>query len=176
MVLEFVKSLTFDDFFAGLKGITATNKVLSYGYGFEPVRDDDGNYLESKKSYGSTTSMKLTAGEPCVVSFQYFSNGYSDSWDDYKFTVKNGSKPLLTAYNESEWKTFSTVLQKGDELTLSFSGSNYYNVKLKNFTVSPVYTISLNITGAENYTAVLRDAKGTAITGTDGEMLTGTLI
>ena len=163
--LEFVKSLTFDDFFAGLDGITAENGTR---YGFEPVRAADGNYLESKKSYGTTT-MKLTAGKPCVVSFQYFSKGYESSYSSYEFTVKNGSKTLLTAYDESEWKTFSTVLQKGDELTLSFSGSSYYNVKLKNFTVFPVYTISLNVTGAEDYTAVLQDSDGTAITGTDGK-------
>ena len=161
--LEFVKSLTFDDFFAGLDGITAENGTQ---YGFEPVRDADGNYLESKKSYGTTT-MKLTAGKPCVVSFQYFSKGYESSYSSYEFTVKNGSKTLLTAYDESEWKTFSTVLQKGDELTLSFSGSSYYNVKLKNFTVSPVYTISLNVTGAEDCTVALQDASGAAITGTD---------
>ena len=163
--LEFVKSLTFDDFFAGLDGITAENGTR---YGFEPVRDADGNYLESKKSYGTTT-MKLTAGNPCVVSFQYFSKGYESSYSSYEFTVKNGSKTLLTAYDESEWKTFSTVLQKGDELTLSFSGSSYYNVKLKNFTVSPVYTISLNVTGAEDCKVVLQDASGAAITGTDGK-------
>lgn len=163
--LEFVKSLTFDDFFAGLDGITAENGTR---YGFEPVRAADGNYLESKKSYGTTT-MKLTAGAPCVVSFQYFSNGYESSYSSYEFTVKNGSKTLLTAYDESEWKTFSTVLQKGDELTLSFSGSSYYSVKLKNFTVSPVYTISLNVTGAEDCTVALQDTSGAAITGTDGK-------
>lgn len=164
--LEFVKSLTFDDFFAGLDGITAGNGTR---YGFEPVRAAGGNYLESKKSYGTTT-MKLTAGKPCVVSFQYFSNGYESSYSSsYEFTVKNGSKTLLTAYDESEWKTFSTVLQKGDKLTLSFSGSSYYNVKLKNFTVSPVYTISLNVTGAKDSTVVLQDASGAAITGVDGK-------
>lgn len=163
--LEFVKSLTFDDFFADLDGITAENGTR---YGFEPVRNAGGNYLESKKSYGTTT-MKLTAGKPCVVSFQYFSNGYKDYWDEYGFTVKNGSKTLLTAYDESEWKTFSTVLKKGDELTLSFSGSDSYNVKLKDFTVSPVYTISLNVTGAEDCTVILQDASGAAITGTDGK-------
>lgn len=163
--LEFVKSLTFDDFFADLDGITAENGTR---YGFEPVRNAGGNYLESKKSYGTTT-MKLTAGKPCVVSFQYFSNGYKDYWDEYGFTVKNGSKTLLAAYDESEWKTFSTVLKKGDELTLSFSGSDSYNVKLKDFTVSPVYTVSLNVTGAEDCTVVLQDASGAAITGTDGK-------
>ena len=164
--LEFVKSLTFDDFFAGLDGITAENGTR---YGFEPVRDADGNYLESKKSYGSTTTMKLTVGAPRVVSFQYFSNGYESYYSSYKFTVKNGSKTLLTAYDESEWKTFSTVLKKGDELTLSFSGSDSYNVKLKNFTVSPVYTVSLNVTGAEDCTVALQNASGAAITGTDGK-------
>ena len=164
--LEFVKSLTFDDFFAGLDGITAENGTR---YGFEPVRAADGNYLESKKSYGSTTTMKLTVGAPRVVSFQYFSNGYESYYSSYKFTVKNGSKTLLTAYDESEWKTFSTVLKKGDELTLSFSGSDSYNVKLKDFTVSPVYTISLNVTGAEDCTVILQDASGAAITGTDGK-------
>lgn len=163
--LEFVKSLTFDDFFAGLDGITAENGTR---YGFEPVRAAGRNYLESKKSYGTTT-MKLTAGKPCVVSFQYFSNGYESSYSSYEFTVKNGSKTLLTAYDESEWKTFSTVLQKGDKLTLSFSGSSYYSVKLKNFTVSPVYTISLNVTGAKDSTVVLQDASGAAITGVDGK-------
>lgn len=163
--LEFVKSLTFDDFFAGLDGITAENGTR---YGFEPVRAAGGNYLESKKSYGTTT-MKLTAGKPCVVSFQYFSNGYESSYSSYEFTVKNESKTLLTAYDESEWKTFSTVLQKGNKLTLSFSGSSYYSVKLKNFTVSPVYTVSLNVTGAEDCTVVLQDASGAAITGTDGK-------
>ena len=164
--LEFVKSLTFDDFFAGLDGITAENGTR---YGFEPVRAAGGNYLESKKSYGSTTTMKLTVGAPCVVSFQYFSNGYESYYSSYKFTVKNGSKTLLTAYDESEWKTFSTVLKKGDELTLSFSGSDSYNVKLKDFTVSPVYTVSLNVTGAEDCKVVLQDASGAAITGTDGK-------
>lgn len=164
--LEFVKSLTFNDFFAGLDGITAENGTR---YGFEPVRAAGGNYLESKKSYGSTTTMKLTVGAPCVVSFQYFSNGYESYYSSYKFTVKNGSKTLLTAYDESEWKTFSTVLKKGDELTLSFSGSDSYNVKLKDFTVSPVYTISLNVTGAEDCTVILQDASGAAITGTDGK-------
>lgn len=56
--LEFVKSLTFNDFFAGLDGITAENGTR---YGFEPVRAAGGNYLESnRRSYGAT-SLTLTA-------------------------------------------------------------------------------------------------------------------
>ena len=66
--LEFVKSLTFDDFFADLDGITAENGTR---YGFEPVRAAGGNYLESnRRSYG-TTSLTLTATESRLVSFQY---------------------------------------------------------------------------------------------------------
>lgn len=58
----------------------------------------------------------------------------------------------------------------GDVLTLTYKGygENSY-VDLKNFTVSPVYTVSLNVTGAEDCTVALQDASGAAITGTDGK-------
>lgn len=86
--LEFVKSLTFDDFFAGLDGITAENGTR---YGFEPVRAAGGNYLESnRRSYG-TTSLTLTATESRLVSFRYLAKGYEDNWDEDNsafFTVK----------------------------------------------------------------------------------------
>lgn len=86
--LEFVKSLTFDDFFADLDGITAENGTR---YGFEPVRAAGGNYLESnRRSYG-TTSLTLTATESRLVSFQYLAKGNKAdySWDDDSaFSVK----------------------------------------------------------------------------------------
>jgi peptidoglycan-binding lysin domain protein len=70
--LEFVKSLTFNDFFAGLDGITAENGTR---YGFEPVRAAGGNYLESnRRSYGAT-SLTLTATESRLVSFRYLAKG-----------------------------------------------------------------------------------------------------
>lgn len=131
--LEFVKSLTFDDFFAGLDGITATNGTS----GVKPVKDAAGNYLESnRRSYG-TTSLTLTATESRLVSFRYLAKGNKAeySWeDDSAFTVKKGTTTLLTAYEENGWKTFSTVLNKDEKLTLSFSesGSSYY-VQLKDF-------------------------------------------
>lgn len=165
--LEFVKSLTFDDFFAGLDGITAENGTR---YGFEPVRAAGGNYLESnRRSYG-TTSLTLTATESRLVSFRYLAKGNKTeySWeDDSAFTVKKGTTTLLTAYGENGWKTFSTVLNKDEKLTLSFSesGSSYY-VRLKDFAAAAAHTLTLNT--PDGATVVLKDRSGAEITGKNG--------
>ena len=165
--LEFVKSLTFDDFFAGLDGITAENGTR---YGFEPVRAAGGNYLESnRRSYG-TTSLTLTATESRLVSFRYLAKGYEDNWDEDNsafFTVKKGTTTLLIAYEENGWKTFSTVLNKDEKLTLSFSesGSSYY-VRLKDFAAAAAHTLTLNT--PDGATVVLKDRSGAEITGKNG--------
>ena len=165
--LEFVKSLTFDDFFAGLDGITAENGIR---YGFEPVRAAGGNYLESnRRSYG-TTSLTLTATESRLVSFQYLAKGNKAdySWDDDSaFSVKKGTSTLLTAYEENGWKTFSTVLNKDEKLTLSFSesGSSYY-VRLKDFAAAAAHTLTLKT--PDGATVVLKDRSGAEITGKNG--------
>lgn len=165
--LEFVKSLTFDDFFADLDGITAENGTR---YGFEPVRAAGGNYLESnRRSYG-TTSLTLTATESRLVSFQYLAKGNKAdySWDDDSaFSVKKGTSTLLTAYEENGWKTFSTVLNTGEKLTLSFSesGSSYY-VRLKDFAAAAAHTLTLNTPAGA--TVVLKDRSGAEITGKNG--------
>lgn len=164
--LEFVKSLTFNDFFAGLDGITAENGTR---YGFEPVRAAGGNYLESnRRSYGAT-SLTLTATESRLVSFRYLAKGNKAeySWeDDSAFTVKKGTT-LLTAYEENGWKTFSTVLNKDEKLTLSFSesGSSYY-VRLKDFAAAAAHTLTLNT--PDGATVVLKDRSGAEITGKNG--------
>lgn len=164
--LEFVKSLTFNDFFAGLDGITAENGTR---YGFEPVRAVGGNYLESnRRSYGAT-SLTLTATESRLVSFRYLAKGNKAeySWeDDSAFTVKKGTT-LLTAYEENGWKTFSTVLNKDEKLTLSFSesGSSYY-VRLKDFAAAAAHTLTLNT--PDGATVVLKDRSGAEITGKNG--------
>lgn len=165
--LEFVKSLIFDDFFAGLDGITAENGTR---YGFEPVRATGGNYLESnRRSYG-TTSLTLTATESRLVSFQYLAKGNKAdySWDDDSaFSVKKGTSTLLTAYEENGWKTFSTVLNTGEKLTLSFSesGSSYY-VRLKDFAAAAAHTLTLKT--PDGATVVLKDRSGAEITGKNG--------
>lgn len=164
--LEFVKSLTFDDFFAGLDGITATNGTS----GFKPVKDAAGNYLESNRNYSGTTSLTLTATESRLVSFRYLAKGNKAdySWDDDSaFSVKKGTSTLLTAYEENGWKTFSTVLNKDEKLTLSFSesGSSYY-VRLKDFAAAAAHTLTLNTPAGA--TVVLKDRSGAEITGKNG--------
>lgn len=164
--LEFVKSLTFDDFFAGLDGITATNGTS----GFKPVKDAAGNYLESNRNYSGTTSLTLTATESRLVSFRYLAKGNKAdySWDDDSaFSVKKGTSTLLTAYEENGWKTFSTVLNKDEKLTLSFSesGSSYY-VRLKDFAAAAAHTLTLKT--PDGATVVLKDRSGAEITGKNG--------
>lgn len=164
--LEFVKSLTFDDFFAGLDGITATNGTS----GFKPVKVAAGNYLESNRNYSGTTSLTLTATESRLVSFRYLAKGNKAdySWDDDSaFSVKKGTSTLLTAYEENGWKTFSTVLNKDEKLTLSFSesGSSYY-VRLKDFAAAAAHTLTLNTPAGA--TVVLKDRSGAEITGKNG--------
>ena len=165
--LEFVKSLTFNDFFAGLDGITAENGTR---YGFEPVRAAGGNYLESnRRSYGAT-SLTLTATESRLVSFRYLAKGNKaeDYWEsDSAFSVKKGTSTLLTAYEENGWKTFSTVLNTGEKLTLSFSegGSSYY-VRLKDFAAAAAHTLTLKT--PDGATVVLKDRSGAEITGKNG--------
>lgn len=166
--LEFVKSLTFDDFFAGLDGITATNGTR---YGFEPVRAAGGNYLHRNDSVSysnNTATITLKADKSLVLRFDYYGGTYYSS-SEY-FSVKKGSTEIFKSYNSNEWKTYSVAVAAGDVLTLTYKGygDNSY-VDLKNFTVSPVYTISLNVTGAEDCKVVLQDASGAAITGTDGK-------
>lgn len=166
--LEFVKSLTFNDFFAGLDGITAENGTR---YGFEPVRAADGNYLHRNDSVSysnNTATITLKADKSLVLRFDYYGGTYYSS-SEY-FSVKKGSTEIFKSYNSNEWKTYSVAVAAGDVLTLTYKGygDNSY-VDLKNFTVSPVYTISLNVTGAEDCKVVLQDASGAAITSTDGK-------
>lgn len=164
--LPFAKKLTFADMFQGIEGITATNGSS----GFKPVKDAAGNYLESnRKNYGTTT-LTLTATESRLVSFRYLAKGNKAeySWDDDSaFTVKKGTSTLLTAYEENGWKTFSTVLNKDEKLTLSFSesGSNYY-VRLKDFAAAAAHTLTLKT--PDGATVVLKDRSGTEITGKNG--------
>lgn len=164
--LSFAKKLTFADMFQGIEGITAANGTS----GFKPVKDAAGNYLESnRRSYG-TTSLTLTATESRLVSFRYLAKGYENNWDEDNsafFTVKKGTTTLLTVYEEDDWKTFSTVLNKDEKLTLSFSesGSNYY-VRLKDFAAAAAHTLTLKTPAGA--TVVLKDRSGAEITGKNG--------
>lgn len=165
--LPFEKKLTFADIFQGVEGITASNGTK----GFKPIKSAAGNYLESNKSYYGTTSLTLTATKPCVISFEYFAQGHEDNWDEDDsafFTVKKGTT-LLTVYEENGWKTFSTALNTGETLTLSFNenGNSYY-VRLKNFAVSPAYTITLTTTPTADKVE-LKDESGNKLTGSGGK-------
>lgn len=166
--LPFAKKLTFADMFQGIEGITASN---GEGYGFEAVRSDNENYLESanKGKSSSSASMTLTANEKRLVSFRY---RVSSEANYDKFTVKVGSNVILTESGNLDWKSYSVVLCQGETLTLTYSKDSSGDrnddvVQLKNFAVSPAYTITL--TAPEGARVVLKDKDGNTLTGSGGK-------
>lgn len=166
--LPFAKKLTFDDIFQDIEGITASN---GEGYGFEAVRSDNENYLESanKGKSSSSASMTLTANEKRLVSFRY---RVSSEANYDKFTVKVGSNVILTESGNLDWKSYSVVLCQGETLTLTYSKDSSGDrnddvVQLKNFAVSPAYTITL--TAPEGARVVLKDKDGNTLTGSGGK-------
>lgn len=128
--LEFVKSLIFDDFFAGLDGITAENGTR---YGFEPVRAAGGNYLHRNDSVSysnNTATITLKADKSLVLRFDYYGGTYYSS-SEY-FSVKKGSTEIFKSYNSNEWKTYSVAVAAGDVLTLTYKGygdNSYVDLK-----------------------------------------------
>ncbi len=159
----------FADFFKDIKdSIQAADDAT---YPFAVVQDDAGNYLQSSNTAnGSESTITLTAKKNVSLRFDYLGSNSSSSY--YCFTVKNGSNPLLSAYNKTSWETFSADVKAGDTLTLTFEhpyvyGSSDYCVKLKNFQVSPLYTLTME---AEPKDAALtvKDSAGKVLTGENG--------
>ena len=105
----------FEDFFANCAGIIAANSNV---YPYMAVKDAAGDYLisDSVRNYSKAT-ITLTAEKALRLYFSYYGSTTSD--EDYPFVVKNGTKTLLEAYDETTWKTFATDLAAGDKLTLT---------------------------------------------------------
>lgn len=159
----------FADFFKDIKdSIQAADDAT---YPFTVVQDAAGNYLQSSNTANySKSTITLKAKKNVSLRFDYLGSNSSSSY--YCFTVKNGSKTLLSAYNKTSWETFSADVKAGDTLTLTFEhpyvyGSSDYCVKLKNFQVSPLYTLTME---AEPKDAALtvKNSAGKVLTGENG--------
>ena len=145
VTVELMRKLVFSDFFTDCEGIEATNDAT---YPYAAIKDGSDMYLKSTgvANYGSAT-ITIKATESVRLSFSYYGSTYSSSY--YTFTVKNGTKQLLSAYNKSSWESFSTNLVAGETLTLVYQqpyvyggGSNDYHVKLKDFRTEKLSTVS----------------------------------
>ena len=155
----------FEDFFANCDGIIAANSNV---YPYKAVKDAAGDYLisDSVRNYGKAT-ITLTAEKALRLSFSYYGSTTSD--EDCPFVVKNGTKTLLEAYDETTWKPFATDLAAGDELTLTYEQPHVYGdasnifVKLKDFRTEALSKVTFTL-GTEGTVITVKNAKGDVVT------------
>ena len=156
----------FEDFFANCDGIIAANSNV---YPYKAVKDAAGDYLisDSVRNYGKAT-ITLTAEKALRLYFSYYGSTTSD--EDYPFVVKNGTKTLLEAYDETTWKIFATDLAAGDKLTLTYEqpyvyggGESPYHVKLKDFRTEALSKVTFTL-GTEGTVITVKNAKGDVVT------------
>ena len=153
----------FEDFFANCDGIIAANSNV---YPYKAVKDAAGDYLisDSVRNYGQAT-ITLTAEKALRLYFSY----YATSNEYYPFVVKNGTKTLLEAYDETTWKTFATDLAAGDNLTLTYEQPYVYGdasnifVKLKDFRTEALSKVTFTL-GTEGTVITVKNAKGDVVT------------
>ena len=155
----------FEDFFAKCDGIIAANSNV---YPYKAVKDAAGDYLisDSVRNYGKAT-ITLTAEKALRLYFSYYGSTTSD--EDCPFVVKNGTKTLLEAYDETTWKTFATDLAAGDKLTLTYEqpyvyggGESPYHVKLKDFRTEALSKVTFTL-GTEGTVITVKNAKGDVV-------------
>lgn len=160
--------LRFADFFTAIsESITATDDTTSP---FTPVQKPEGNYLESSNTSNySSSKITLKATKNVTLSFDYLGSASSSSY--YCFTVKKGYTTVLSSYNSTTWKKCAVDMAVGDTVTLTFehpySYGSHYSVKLKNFTVSPLYTLTI-APDQTDATVTLKDKEGKAVSGSNG--------
>lgn len=155
----------FEDFFANCDGIIAANSNV---YPYKAVKDAAGDYLisDSVRNYGKAT-ITLTAEKALRLSFSYYGSTTSD--EDCPFVVKNGTKTLLEAYDETTWKPFATDLAAGDKLTLTYEQPYVYGdasnifVKLKDFRTEALSKVTFTL-GTEGTVITVKNAKGDVVT------------
>lgn len=155
----------FEDFFANCDGIIAANSNV---YPYKAVKDAAGDYLisDSVRNYGKAT-ITLTAEKALRLYFSYYGSTTSD--EDCPFVVKNGTKTLLEAYDETTWKTFATDLAAGDKLTLTYEQPYVYGdasnifVKLKDFRTEALSKVTFTL-GTEGTVITVKNAKGDVVT------------
>lgn len=155
----------FEDFFANCDGIIAANSNV---YPYKAVKDAAGDYLisDSVRNYGKAT-ITLTAEKALRLYFSYYGSTTSD--EDCPFVVKNGTKTLLEAYDETTWKTFTTDLAAGDKLTLTYEQPYVYGggaspyLRLKDFRTEALSKVTFTL-GTEGTVITVKNAKGDVVT------------
>ncbi len=170
------RKLVFEDIFAELSdSLEATDDVANP---FKAVKDEAGNYLESTNNTSKSKSkISLTIKKAARLDLEAWvsSGGYSA---DYGLIVKKNETAQFQKYGESTgWEKISVVCDKDDVVTIGYNAyyissysSAYDNlIRVRNFTVTPLYTASFSL-GTADATLVVKDGQGKVITaGADGK-------
>ena len=147
--ISIAKTITFDDFFTDVSGITAVNYMngeTAVDYGFVPAKDGTENVLatNSQDVNYSKAALTITATSAVRLSFDY-KVSTETSYD--KFTITKSGTLLKTESGDKNWASYSVILSAGDTLTLLYTKDSYSRsyddtVYLKNFATETMRTLS----------------------------------
>ena len=151
----FVRTLTMTDFVNSPLAQLTNDTIRPY----VGVYDNAGNYLYSKAEAYETATLTLTAAANVRVSFDYEvdNNSSEASYSSYGFLIKKGSTTLQKIVGTQDWQTYTIDLVPNDTLNLNnYMGWNQTgSVKVKNFVLTPLYTLTPSI--PEGATLALHD-------------------
>jgi len=173
--IEVIKKPEFDDFFAGIVNSVEVTNDATYPYVVD-MTDSDGLCLRSSNpvqgNTSSTSTITLKAKANVTLSFKYWGCNYDSSYAALTIVKNNSYNPEMRSWGSTQWKDFTIDLKKGDTLRLNliktYVSGDYY-VKLKDFTVSPLYEVKLTAEPEEADAVVaLKDSTGAELKGTNG--------
>ena len=161
--------------FNSLKGYATVEYSHNSSYTGEDGKefvDEDGTLVSNnKKTKNASVTITITFLEDIKTSELTFDYRISSESSD-KVTIKKNSEQLLSKGGTVDWTNQTIEVKAGDEVTITYAkdysvdtGSDC--VWLKNFTVSPLYTLTIapNQTDA---TVTLKDKEGKTVSGSNG--------
>ena len=164
--VTFVRTLLLTDFVnSDLAALTNDTSNPYVG-----VYDNDGNYLLSDLTGGyKSATLALKANAKVRVSFDYAVENTA-SYSSYGFLINKGYTTLKSVQGKQDWTSFTTDLSSGDTLNLknynSWGSSSTGSVKVKNFVLTPLYTVTPSVPAGATLTlyngeeAVTADSSG----------------
>ena len=162
------KKLLFEDLFSSYTDyITATDDAT---YPFKAVKDKDGNYLESTNKT-STSVVTLTPNKKVRIGFETWYSVYGGYYNTYGLIMQKGSsdKTIKSGISKN-WEEYSFDCDADEALKISYNYSkDYYSsdyeyvIRLRNFTVTPLYAASF-AQGTDGAAVAVKDAEGNVLT------------
>lgn len=161
--------------FNSLKGYATVEYSHNSSYTGEDGKefvDEDGTLVSNnKKTKNASVTITITFLEDIKTSELTFDYRISSESSD-KVTIKKNSEQLLSKGGTVDWTNQTIEVKAGDEVTITYAkdysvdtGSDC--VWLKNFTVSPLYTLTI-APDQTDATVTLKDKEGKTVSGSNG--------